>query len=168
MKKNCKLTLAVLAATTVAVQAQVQTASSLITAEIKQEMNAVPFSVEAEGKQFPVIWGMDTAWPSEDNMKRGIAFIGTENLGTARASFQPSDLIVNGELSKAQQQALDNRLRIVALSGVKDIALNCDHEVMNKDNYYGKPEEWVKMIEASVIQRTGLYTLGRRKHQRFL
>lgn len=151
MKKNCKLTLAVLAATTVAVQAQVQTASSLITAEIKQEMNAVPFSVEAEGKQFPVIWGMDTAWPSEDNMKRGIAFIGTENLGTARASFQPSDLIVNGELSKAQQQALDNRLRIVALSGVKDIALNCDHEVMNKDNYYGKPEEWVKMIEASVI-----------------
>ncbi len=150
MKKNCKLTLAVLAATTMTVQAQVQTASSLITAETKQETNIVPFNVEAEGKQFPVIWGMDTAWPSEDNMKRGIAFIGTENLGTARASFQPSDLIVDGELSEAQQQALDNRLRIVSLSGVKDIALNCDHEVMNKDNYYGKPEEWVKMIEASV------------------
>lgn len=151
MRRNCKLTLAALTAATLTVaQAQVQTASSLITAEKKEEMNFVPFSVEAEGKQLPVIWGMDTAWPSEENMKRGVAFIGTENLGTARASFQPSDLIVNGELSKAQKSALDNRLNIIALSRVKNIALNCDHEVMNKDNYYGKPEEWVKMIEASV------------------
>lgn len=128
---------------------QVTSASSLATVN-KVTDNTVSFNVTDEGVQLPIIWGLDTAWPSDANMERGIAFIGAENLGTARASFQPSDLIVDGELSAAQKSALDNRLRLIALGGVKQIALNCDHEVMNADNYYGKPEEWAKLIEASV------------------
>ncbi len=120
------------------------------------------FGTEADGVSLPIIWGMDTAWPSADNMKRGVAFIGKEVLGTARVSFQPNDLVTNKELSSRQKSKLDERLKLVALSGVKDIALNCDHEVLcNTDaypdanvsyaNYNGKPEEWAKMIEAYVL-----------------
>ncbi len=136
-------------------------ASSGLVAHPKTD-RTLAFGVTAEGEKFPVIWGMDTAWPSEGNVLRGVAFIGKEVLGTGRVSFQPSDLIVDGQLSTAQKKALDERLRLISLSGVKDIALNCDHEVLcNKDNYpnadtnyknyYGKPEEWAKMIEASVL-----------------
>ncbi len=136
-------------------------ASSGLVAHPKTD-RTLAFDVTAEGEKLPVIWGMDTAWPNEGNMLRGVAFIGKEVLGTARASFQPRDLIVDGQLSARQKSALDERLRLIKLSGVTDIALNCDHEVLCNEeaypdakeaysNYYGKPEEWAKLIEASVL-----------------
>lgn len=125
------------------------------------------FNTDSEGVKTPVLWGLDTAWPSEDNIRRGTNHIGKEYLGTGRVSFQPSDLVdENGELSASQQSALNNRLRIIALSGVKDIALNCDHEVLcsyeddtedwvkkaaqHRTNYVGKPAEWVRLFKATV------------------
>lgn len=142
-----------------------QTATSSSTSFHPAKTTLVPFSVEDKGKQLPINWGLDTAWPHEENMRRGIAFIGPENLATARASFQPSDQIVNGELSNAQKAALNNRLNLIQLGGVKNIMLNCDHEALNtpenataaqqqeyaqhRANYVGKPEEWVKLIEAT-------------------
>lgn len=128
--------------------AQNDHASSNLTTSV-HTATSVPFNVEDAGVKRPVIWGLDTAWPSADNMRRGVAFIGKEHLGTARGSFQPSDLVVNGELSAAQKKALDNRLNIIQLSGVTEIALNCDHEALNAANYVGKPEEWAKLIEAT-------------------
>ena len=82
-----------------------QTATSSSTSFHPAKTTLVPFSVEDKGKQLPINWGLDTAWPHEENMRRGIAFIGPENLATARASFHPSDLIVNSELSNAQKAA---------------------------------------------------------------
>lgn len=117
------------------------------------------FSTDSAGIKTPVIWGLDTAWPSEDNVRRGTNHIGKEHLGVGRVSFQPSDLInENGELSAAQKRDLNNRLRIIAISGVKDIALNSDHEVLcsydnaeqHRKNYVGKPAEWVKLFKATV------------------
>lgn len=129
-------------------QNEIATSSQHIVAH-STHATAVPYSVDDAGEQFPVIWGLDTAWPDEWNMRRGTAFIGAENMGTARASFQPSDLIVNGQLSAAQQAALNRRLNLIRYSGVTSIALNCDHEALNKSNYVGKPAEWVKLIEAT-------------------
>lgn len=133
----------------------------------KTAATAVPYSVDDTGKQLPITWGLDTAWPDEWNMRRGTAFIGAENLAVARVSFQPSDLVVNGELSAAQKAALDTRLRLVRYSGVTHLALNCDHEVLmtpdnateaqeaeyaqHRANYVGKPEEWVKLFEATTL-----------------
>ena len=125
------------------------------------------FNTKDKGVETPVVWGLDTAWPSEDNMRRGTSFIGKAQLGVARVSFQPSDLIdENGELSTQQIKDLNTRLNLVALSGVKDIALNCDHEVLcdgedstdawkkeaaqHRINYVGKPAEWIKLFKATV------------------
>ncbi len=106
--------------------------------------------------------GMDVAWNSVDNVIRGTNYIGQDVLKIGRVSFQPSDLVDDdGNLSTAQQRTLLSRLNNIARSGVKNLILNCDHEVLcNKDNfpncdqnyanYYGKPEQWLKVIKASV------------------
>ncbi len=100
----------------------------------------------------PILWGLDTAWDSEDNVVRGTNFIGKDVLSVGRVSFQPSDLVdSDGNLSLSQKSALQSRLDHIALSGVRDVILNCDHEALNSDNYYGKPEEWYKVIRASVL-----------------
>lgn len=148
MKKLSIYSIVLLASLTVTAQEELPTSSQQLTVSTTAS-TAVPFSVNDPGKQLPVIWGLDTAWPDEWNMRRGTAFIGSENLGTARASFQPNDLIENGELSASQKRALDNRLNLIKKSGVTSIALNCDHEVLNKANYVGKPQEWAKLIEAT-------------------
>jgi len=116
----------------------------------------VPFLQNADISQYaipeaPILWGMDTAWDSEDNVTRGTNYIGYDALNIGRVSFQPSDLVSEtGELSTAQQAALQSRLNHIAISRVRKVILNCDHEALNKTNYYGKPTEWYKVIKASV------------------
>ncbi|MBR0037455.1 MAG: RICIN domain-containing protein [Bacteroidales bacterium] len=109
----------------------------------------------------PVKWGMDVAWNSADNVVRGTNFIGTDVMQIGRISFQPSDLVdANGNLSSAQQTALRSRLTNITKSGARVFIMNCDHEALNSANYYGKPEEWYKVIKASVqyVQKQG-YTV---------
>ena len=149
MKKLLVCNLALIASVAATAQEQLATSSQRLVPVTSSKATAVPFCIDDAGEQFPVIWGLDTAWPDEWNMRRGTAFIGAENLGTARASFQPNDLIVDGQLSMSQKAALNNRLNLIKKSGVTSIALNCDHEVLNKNNYVGKPAEWVKLIEAT-------------------
>ena len=149
--------LACCAFTAFAQEETVFTANDYLTANKKTDVT-IMFNTQSEGVKTPVVWGLDTAWPSEDNIRRGTAFIGKEQLGVGRVSFQPSDLIdENGELSSSQKKDLDNRLRLIGLSGVKDIALNSDHEVLcdgdddteewkkkaaqHRKNYVGKPKE---------------------------
>jgi len=139
-------------------QTSIPTANDYLEANKKTDAT-VNFNTQDEGKKTPVIWGLDTAWPSEDNIRRGVNHIGKEYLGTGRVSFQPSDLIdENGELSKNQKSYLNERLRLIGLSGVKNIALNCDHEVLcsydnaeqHRKNYVGKPAEWIRLFKATV------------------
>ena len=133
----------------------------------------IPFTTLGEGVETPVLWGLDTAWPDEWNMVRGTTFIGKGQLAVGRVSFQPSDLIgEDGQLSEEQKKDLDERLRLMTLSGVKDIALNSDHEVLcdneeknfdtkeeweawkekaaqHRKNYVGRPEEWIRLFKAT-------------------
>mgnify|MGYP007123729309 FL=1 len=117
----------------------------------------IPFDWNDAGKEFRIRWGLDTAWDDVSNVRRGTNFIGKENMATGRISFQPSDLVdADGNLSAAQKQALDLRIAHIKRSGVTTVAINCDHEALNASNYKGKPEQWYKVIKASVkyAQRT--------------
>ena len=109
----------------------------------------------------PFKWGMDVAWNSEDNVVRGTNFIGKDVIQIGRISFQPSDLVdADGNLSTAQKTALQSRINNITKSGARVFIMNCDHEALNSENYYGKPEEWYRVIKASVqyVQRQG-YTV---------
>lgn len=121
----------------------------------------VNYEYYGTGKEYSVSWGMDVAWNWDFNVRRGTNFIGKENISTGRISFQPNDLVdANGNLSARQQQALQSRINNIKISGVNSVVINCDHEALTDDdynpaegyyNYYGKPEEWVKLIKASVL-----------------
>ena len=139
----------------------------------KQTDATLVFNTNDEGIKTPVLWGLDTAWPDEWNVRRGTIFIGKEQLGVGRVSFQPSDLIGDDlQLSEEQKKDLDERLRLIGFTGVKNIALNCDHEVLcdneeknfeneeaweawkqkaaqHRKNYKGKPAEWIKLFKAT-------------------
>ena len=163
---SCGLGMWCLTLATMAQDVSVASANDGLVANKRTDVTVL-FDAASAGVKTPVVWGLDTAWPSEDNMRRGVTFIGKEQLGTGRVSFQPSDLVdEKGELSNAQKTALSNRLRLMAMSGVKDIALNCDHEVLcdgedstedwkkkaaqHRKNYVGKPAEWVRLFKATV------------------
>lgn len=87
----------------------------------------VVFSTADAGVQLPVRWGLDTAWPSEENMRRGIAYIGKEQIGVVRVSFQPTAALVGDTaLTAGQLQAISNRIRLAKLAGKPELYLNSD------------------------------------------
>ena len=119
----------------------------------------VPFDWNDVGRDFVVRWGMDTAWDDEGNVRRGTNHIGKNLISTGRISFQPSDLVgEDGELSAAQKTALNSRIAHIKLSGATSVEINCDHEALNAANYKGKPEQWFRVIKATVkyAQQKGL------------
>ena len=160
--------------------ATAQTGADYLKAAQKADVEIV-FDLSAEGKEYKVNWGMDTAWDWDFNVNRGIAHIGKGNFATGRVSFQPNDLVTdNGDgtytLSSRQQKRLKRRCDMIKLTGTTEVNLNCDHEALftmqdendglyvkvpdytGRDNYQGKPQEWYKLIKASVqfVQGQGL------------
>ena len=145
--------------------ATAQTGADYLKAAQKADVEIV-FDLSAEGKEYKVNWGMDTAWDWDFNINRGIAHIGKGNFATGRVSFQPNDLVTdNGDgtltLTARQQKKLKQRCDHIKLTGTNEVNLNCDHEALftNEDgetdytgrtNYQGKPQEWYKLIKASV------------------
>lgn len=76
------------------------------------------FSISAAGKRLPILWGLDTAWPDEGNIRRGVRFIGADNIGVCRVSFQPWDYLPDAaELTPRLEANLMERLRLVSFIG---------------------------------------------------
>ena len=63
------------------------------------------------------MWGLDTAWASEDNIRRGVAYLGQDLIDIVRVSFQPTHALVNGDLTQVQKDSIDLRIRLVDLTG---------------------------------------------------
>ena len=113
------------------------------------------FDINAEGQSMPVNWGLDTAWPSRENMMRGIRYIGASNLSVARASFQPWAIVEDGNLPINLKQNLNERIDIIKLIGHPvGIVLNSDPGDGSKvpDYYKGNPKAWADLIDATALE----------------
>ena len=128
--------------------------------------NVVPFDVTDEGKTFPVIWGMDTAWKNEQNMRKGINHIGADNIGVVRLSFQPAFQLNNGKLTNNHIQNLKERLRLADLVRKDvDCVINDDQEAgiheWYTSNNKANIKNWCDMIDQSVayVQRESKHRL---------
>jgi hypothetical protein len=158
-----------------------QTGADYLKAAQRADVEIV-FDLSDTGKEYKVNWGMDAAWDWDFNVKRGVAHIGKGNFATGRVSFQPNDLVTdNGDgtysLTDRQKKKLQWRCNLIKLTGTTEVNLNCDHEAlfrpadsngnyldtderdyMGRTNYRGKPQEWYKLIKASVqyVQSQGL------------
>ena len=116
----------------------------------------VVFSTVAEGTRMPIVWGMDAAWISQDNVRRGIAFIGKENISVLRVSFQPTEpLVGDSALTSKQKSDLNKRLAVARLLSRPYLVLNSDPADGNVDPYFtsnGKADisHWAKLIDISM------------------
>lgn len=108
------------------------------------------FSVSDSGVYKPVTWGLDLAWLSESNIRRGIAFMGKDRVDIVRSSFMPTDPLNNGKL---QGQALTNtnlRLDIIRkwLPQNTQVVLNSDHPSVHS-YYKGNAQNWAALIDVT-------------------
>lgn len=109
----------------------------------------VTFSVSDTGVYKPIIWGLDLAWLSESNIRRGIAFMGADRIDLIRASFQPTLPLVNGDIQGTQITDLNTRLSLIDLTGSKTkVMLNCDHPSVDA-SYLGNAANWAALIDAT-------------------
>ena len=117
----------------------------------------VTFSLADSGVAKPIIWGLDLAWLSETNIRRGIAFMGTDRVDVVRASFQPTLALVNGDLQTAQITDLNTRLNLIDLTGSKTkVMLNCDHPSVDA-SYIGNAANWAQLMNVTTrrVQERG-------------
>ena len=124
----------------------------------------IPFDINAEGQPFRVFWGMDTAWNSEGNVRRGVNHIGVENFSTGRLSYQPTYKLVEKsdgtyDLTSEQKKVLQSRIANLKLTGVTEANINCDNAAAFDElsdgttgyqNYGRDAQAWYRLIKASV------------------
>lgn len=109
----------------------------------------VPYSVSDPGISKPIIWGLDTAWPNEENMRRGIAFMGADRVDLVRVSFQPTHPLIDGELQTEQVDWINFRLNLVDLTGPETkVVINSDHPSV--DPWYdGSASRWAQLMDVT-------------------
>ncbi|HKJ42661.1 MAG TPA: LamG-like jellyroll fold domain-containing protein [Sunxiuqinia sp.] len=111
----------------------------------------VTYNVSDTGVSKPIIWGLDLAWLSEANIRRGIAFMGKDNVDVVRSSFMPTKPLVGD--TALQGDALTNtnkRISIINtwLGSTTKVMLNCDHPSV--DAYFlDNAPHWAKLIEVT-------------------
>jgi hypothetical protein len=137
-------------------EAQISSASDYLIAEPVPQRTVV-FKTSDPGVSKPIFWGLDTAWPSESNILRGIAFMGAERVDLVRASFQPTMPLVNDDLQADQINSLNFRLYLIDLVGPHaKVALNCDHPSVDPW-YSGNAARWAQLMDVTTrrVQETG-------------
>lgn len=116
----------------------------------------IPYAISATGKKLPIRWGLDVAWISEQNIRKGVNHIGKENLSLVRGCFQTTYALVGDtKLTSQQQNVLQTRMRLANLVGDDvDLILNEDQE-QGIINYYvtngvANIPHWTNLIDATV------------------
>ena len=154
------LILAALGLASTATAQQTRLSSSIYLVPQAQTDVVIPFRPTDEGIKLPVRWGMDVAWNNEQNMRKGINFIGKNNLSIARSSFQMNQQLVGDTaLTTSQMQTLRDRTNTINLiSSDVDIVLNADQGDGSTNfiipyyssNNVANPTHWARLIDASV------------------
>jgi hypothetical protein len=110
---------------------------------------SVYYNIEAPGVAKPIIWGLDLAWLSEVNIRRGLAFMGgLEGVDVIRSSFRPTDAIVNNALTGSALDNTNTRINIINkwMGPNPKIVLNCDHPSIHS-SFVGNAATWEQLID---------------------
>lgn len=122
-----------------AAQAVAQTSPATNTVAGAVPHATVPFRISDPGTKLPdITWGLDLAWISEGNLRRGMNFAGADLIDIVRLSFQPSASVAEGSLSEDQLKALKTRTDLVLRWAPQaSINLNSDpQDGKQVDNWY--------------------------------
>jgi Concanavalin A-like lectin/glucanases superfamily/Ricin-type beta-trefoil lectin domain-like len=97
-------------------------------------------------------WGLDTCWPSYDNMRRGLMFMGTNNVNLVRVGYVVDAPLTNNDLSASQKAALQTHAN---LANMATAATRWDlNMASNVDPWYQSgagtvyPDRWAAAMQA--------------------
>ena len=110
---NRKVLLPLLLTTALTATAQQRSSSSLFLQPQQPADVTLSFATDGEGKRFTPTWGLDLAWISEQNLRKGYNHMGKENVGIGRIAFRFTKPLVNDSvIAPADLSALRNRINI--------------------------------------------------------
>ncbi len=100
-------------------------------------------------------WGLDTAWPSYDNVRRGVIYMGADQVDLVRVTFPLNAPVVNGTLTAAQLNDVAYRVSLANLAGAnKPLAMTADTgagvDAWFKSGSEVVPSRWVEAMAATV------------------
>ncbi|MEO8253155.1 MAG: RICIN domain-containing protein [Flavobacterium sp.] len=129
--------------------AQISATANLIAQPIPDR--TVSYKISASGLSKPIEWGLDLAWLSETNIRRGIAFMGADRVDVVRSSFMPTNPLLNG--TTLQGDALTNtnlRINIIKqyLGTNTKVVINSDHPSVSS-YFYQNAVNWAKLIDVT-------------------
>lgn len=156
MKQRKLITMAMICCMATASAQDSRQSSSIYLSPTTPGATLVPFALNSEGIKLPIRWGLDVAWDSEQNVRKGINHIGKDNISIMRSSFQTTYPLINDEeLTASQKQKLDTRTKLIDIVGKDiDIVLNEDQEAgivsYYVENGVANVDHWCKLINASV------------------
>lgn len=129
--------------------AQTTSASNNLVAQPLPD-RSVWFSLSDSGVSRPITWGLDLAWLSEGNIRRGISFMGVDRVDIVRSSFTPTDSLMEGDLKPTELARLNERLSIINtwLGPTTKVVLNCDHPSV-AEWYKGNAAHWAQLIDVT-------------------
>jgi len=112
----------------------------------------VVYNLSDQGIETPIIWGLDLAWLSEDNIRRGIGFMNLETIDIIRSSFIPTDPIVDGALTGDALSNTNLRINIINkwLPNDVKVVLNSDHPSIHESFDPSNPDQavnWANLID---------------------
>lgn len=158
MKNKLLTTMAVAFLGIVAVFAEdgVRSSSSLYLPAYQKADVTLSYDLTAAGVRFEPTWGLDQAWISSQNMKKGINHMGKENVGIGRSAFRftkalTNDSVLSSDAISAMRQRNTN-LNLV--SATLPVVFTADQEA-GTDEYYVKNKQadnnhWAAMINSHV------------------
>jgi hypothetical protein len=75
--------------------------------------HTVVFSTETPGKKMPLTqWGLDTAWAEPNNVRRGLLYMGKDQVDIVRVSFPINTPLVNGDLPASKDAHFTTRIEL--------------------------------------------------------
>ncbi len=97
----------------------------------------ISFDLSQAGQRFTPTWGLDQAWISEQNLRKGINHMGKENIGIGRSCFRTTQPLTNDSVLASQQvnylRRRNNMFNII--SDTLPLVLTADQEA-GSDEYY--------------------------------
>jgi hypothetical protein len=100
-------------------------------------------------------WGVDTAWPSHDNVRQTVYHMGIDQTDVVRINFfmdEPPE--TSGEIGPNSKARIDDQLALATLAGDKPLALtpatgDGTHSYYLDADGNAIPERWLALMEAT-------------------
>jgi hypothetical protein len=122
---------------------------------LRAQDHTVVFNTGAAGVSRAITnWGMSVTWPSPDNMRRTLIFMGTNEVDFVHLPFIANQPLTNGDLTAAQKAELTTHANIANIAGTNkpwsmSIGTGSGVDPWYKSGTDVIPGRWVQAMEAA-------------------